>query len=159
MVNEFCEVFIDDLPGVPHNREIDFGIDLVLDTHPIFSHPYRIAPVEFKELKEQLKDLLDKGFIRPGVSPWCAPVFFVCKKDGSFHMCIYYCMFNKVTIKNKYPILESIICLINFMVQCVSVRLILDWVIISLKLGIWISLRVPLESCMVTTSFLSYPLG
>ena len=63
-----------------------------------------MAPTELKELKEQLKDLLDKGFIRPSVSPWGAPVLFVRKKDGSLRMCIDYCQPNKVTIKNKYPL-------------------------------------------------------
>ena len=85
-------------------REIDFGIDVFLDTHPISIPPYRMAPIELKELKEQLKDLLDKGFIRPSVSPWGAPVLFVRKKDSSLRMCIDYRQLNKVTIKNKYPL-------------------------------------------------------
>ena len=57
-----------------------------------------------KELKVQLKDLLDKVFIRPSITPWGAPVLFVNKKDGYPKMCIYYCQLNKVTIKNKYPL-------------------------------------------------------
>ncbi|KAH0643755.1 hypothetical protein KY290_033609 [Solanum tuberosum] len=104
VVNEFLEVFPEDLPGVPPDREIDFGIDLIPDTQPISIPPYRMAPAELKELKEQLKDLLDKGFIRPSNSPWGAPVLFVKKKDGSLRMCIDYRKLNKVTIKNKYPI-------------------------------------------------------
>ncbi len=104
IVKEFPEVFPDDLPGVPPEREIDFGIDLLPDTRPISIPPYRMAPAELKELKEQLKDLLDKGFIRPSVSPWGAPVLFVRKKDGSLRMCIDYRQLNKVTIKNKYPL-------------------------------------------------------
>ena len=79
VVNEF----LDDLPGVPLEREIDFGIDLLPDTPPIYIPPHRMAPAELKELKEQLKDLLEKGFIRPSISPWCAPVLFVRKKDGT----------------------------------------------------------------------------
>ena len=63
-----------------------------------------MAPVEFKELKEQLKDLLDKGFIRPSVSPWGASVLFVRKKDGSLGTCIDYRQLNKVTVKNKCPL-------------------------------------------------------
>ena len=63
-----------------------------------------MAPVELRELKEQLKDLLEKGFIRPSMSPWGAPVLFVHKKDGSLRMCIDYRQLNKVTIKNKYPL-------------------------------------------------------
>jgi len=61
-----------------------------------------MAAIELKELKEELKDLLDKCFIRPSISPWGAPILFVGKKDGSLSMCIYYCQFNKVTTKNKY---------------------------------------------------------
>uniref|UniRef100_M1CYN1 Gag-pol protein n=1 Tax=Solanum tuberosum TaxID=4113 RepID=M1CYN1_SOLTU len=102
VVNEFLKVFPDDLPGSPPAREIDFGIDLLLDTQPIFIPPYRMAPLELKELKEQLKDLLDKGFIRLSISPWGAPVLFVRKKDSSLRMCIDYRQLNKVTIKNKY---------------------------------------------------------
>ena len=74
------------------------------DTKPISIPPYRMAPAELKELKEQLKDLLEKGFIRPSSSPWGAPVLFVRKKDGSLRMCIDYRQLNKVTIKNKYPL-------------------------------------------------------
>ena len=73
-------------------------------TWPIFIPPYRMALAELKELKEQLQDLLSKGFIRPSVSPWGVPVLFVKKKDGSMRMCIDYRQLNKVTIRNKYPI-------------------------------------------------------
>ena len=66
--------------------------------------PYRMAPTELKALKSQLKELLDKGFIRPSVSPWGAPVLFVKKKDGTLRMCIDYRQINKVTVKNKYPL-------------------------------------------------------
>ncbi|XP_049395431.1 uncharacterized protein LOC125859676 [Solanum stenotomum] len=75
IVKEFPEVFSDDIPGVPHEREIDFSINIIPDTRPIFIPPYRMAPAELKELKEQLKDLLDTGFIRPSVSTWGFPVF------------------------------------------------------------------------------------
>ena len=77
MVNEFPEVFPDDLPGIPLDKEIDFGIDLLPDTRPSSIPPYRIAPAELKELKEQLTDFLDKGFIHASVSPWGAPILFV----------------------------------------------------------------------------------
>ena len=63
-----------------------------------------MAPTHLKELKEQLKDLLDKGFIRPSISPLGAPLLFIKKKDSSLRMCIDYRQLNKVTIKNKYPI-------------------------------------------------------
>jgi hypothetical protein len=104
IVKEFIDVFPDDLPGLPPNREIEFCIDLVSGTKPISMAPYRMAPAELKELKEQIQDLLDKGFIRPSVSPWGAPVLFVKKKDGSMRMCIDYRQLNKVTVKNRYPL-------------------------------------------------------
>ncbi|XP_070004699.1 uncharacterized protein [Nicotiana sylvestris] len=93
VVNKFLEVFPDELPGIPPDREIDFRIDVLPDTQPISIPPYRMAPAELRELKEQLKDLLEKGFIRPSV--WGAPVLFVRKKDGSLWMCIDYRQLNK----------------------------------------------------------------
>ncbi|XP_070020327.1 uncharacterized protein [Nicotiana sylvestris] len=104
IVREFPEVFPADLSGMPPDRDIDFCINVAPGTQPISIPPYRMAPPEFKELKEQLQDLLDKGFIRPSVSPWSAPVLFVKKKDGSMRMCIDYQQLNKATIKNKYPL-------------------------------------------------------
>ncbi|XP_070017574.1 uncharacterized protein [Nicotiana sylvestris] len=82
MVNEFPDVFPDELLGLLPEKEIEFSIDVLLDTRPISIHPYRMASAELRELKVQLKDLLDKGFIRPSTSPWGAPVLFVWKKDG-----------------------------------------------------------------------------
>ncbi|KAH0661557.1 hypothetical protein KY284_026488 [Solanum tuberosum] len=101
VVKDFLEVFPDDLPGIPPEWEIDFDIDLLPDTQPISIPPYWMAPAELKELKAQLKDLFDKGFIQPSISPWGAPVLFVKKKDGSLRMCIDYRQLNKVTMKNK----------------------------------------------------------
>lgn len=69
MVNEFPEVFSDDFFGVSFDREIDFRIDLILNTRPIFIPPYRMALIELKKIKEKLKDPLDKGFIHPSMSP------------------------------------------------------------------------------------------
>ena len=91
------------MPGLPPDGEIEFYIDVVPGTDPISMPPYRMAPAELKELNEQLKELLDKGFIRPSSSPWGAPVLFM-KKDGSLRLCIDYRQLNKVTIKNKYPL-------------------------------------------------------
>ncbi|XP_047258610.1 uncharacterized protein LOC124890832, partial [Capsicum annuum] len=82
VVNKFPEVFLDDFPRIPPNREIDFGIDLLTDTHPISILPYMMAPTKLKELKEQLADILYKGFIHPSVSSWGALVLFVRNKDG-----------------------------------------------------------------------------
>jgi len=103
VVKEFPDVFPKELPGLPPVREVEVSIDILLGTTPIAQTPYRMAPAEFAELKIQLQELLDKGFIRPSISPWGAPVLFVKKKDGTFRLCIDYRQLNKVTIKNKYP--------------------------------------------------------
>ena len=84
----FFDVFPDEIPGMPPQWKIDFIIDLVLGTGPIYKAPYRMAPKEMEELKSQLEELLDKGYVRPSVSPWGAPVLFVRKKDGSLRLCI-----------------------------------------------------------------------
>ncbi|KAH0695789.1 hypothetical protein KY289_013271 [Solanum tuberosum] len=104
VVREFPEFFPNDFPGIPPEQEIDFGIDILPDTQPISIPPYRMALAELKELKEQFKNLLDKGFIQPSISPWGSPILFEKKKDGSLRMCIDYRQLNKVTIKNKYPL-------------------------------------------------------
>ena len=104
VVNEFSNVFPEELPGLPPDREIEFAIELAPGTEPVSKAPYRMAPVEMKELANQLQELLDKGVIRPSVSPWGAPVLFVKKKDGSMRLCIDYRELNKLTIKNKYPL-------------------------------------------------------
>ena len=85
-------------------REVDLAIEIVPGTVPMSRELYRMAPMELKELKSQLQELLDKGFIRPSVSPWGAPVLFVKKKDDTLRMCIDYQKINKVTVKNKYPL-------------------------------------------------------
>ncbi|KAL4341716.1 hypothetical protein GQ457_17G010330 [Hibiscus cannabinus] len=90
--------------SLPPIREVEFGIDVQPGTNPVSITPYRMAPIELKELKKQLQDLQDKGFIRPSSSPWGAPVLFVKKKDGTMRLCIDYRQLNKVTIKNKYPL-------------------------------------------------------
>ncbi|KAG8474681.1 hypothetical protein CXB51_031149 [Gossypium anomalum] len=104
VVCEFTDVFPEELPGLPPVREVEFGIDLIPGTAPISIAPYRMAPAELKELKSQLQELTDKGFVRPSFSPWGAPVLFVKKKDGSMRLCVDYRQLNKVTIKNKYPL-------------------------------------------------------
>ena len=104
VVREFPDVFPEELPGIPLEREVDLAIEIVPGTVPMSRAPYRMAPTELKELKSQFQELLDKGFIRPSVSPWGAPVLFVKKKDGTLRMCIDYRQINKVTVKNKYPL-------------------------------------------------------
>ena len=90
MVREYENVFLEELPGLPPPQEIEFSIELVPGTQPISILPYWMAPAEMKELKNQLQELTDKGFIRPSTSPWGGPVLFVKKKDGSLRMCIDY---------------------------------------------------------------------
>ncbi|KAL0549604.1 hypothetical protein IC582_014090 [Cucumis melo] len=104
VVRDYPDVFPEELPGLPPHREVEFAIELEPGTVPISRAPYRMAPAELKELKVQLQKLLDKGFIRPSVSPWGAPVLFVKKKDGSMRLCIDYSELNKVTVKNRYPL-------------------------------------------------------
>ena len=103
-VCEYPDVFLTNYSGLSPQRKVEFGIECVPGTNPISKTPYRMASSELKELKEQLQDLLDKGFIRPSISPWGASVLFVKKKDGSMRMCIDYRELNKVLIKNRYPL-------------------------------------------------------
>jgi hypothetical protein len=104
VVQEFADVFPEELPGLPPERELEFTIDLKPGTEPIARTPYRMSTPELQELKMKLKELLDLGLIRPSVSPWGAPVIFVRKKDGSWRLCIDYHQLNKATIKNQYPL-------------------------------------------------------
>nr|GEX20240.1 putative reverse transcriptase domain-containing protein [Tanacetum cinerariifolium] len=106
VICEFPDVFPGDLPGLPPPRQVEFEIELVPGAAPVARAPYRLAPSEMKELAKQLQELSDKVFIRPSSSPWGAPVLFVKKKDGSFCMRIVYREINKLTIKNRYPLLR-----------------------------------------------------
>jgi hypothetical protein len=104
VVREFPDVFPDDLPGVPPKRAIEIKIELQPGTTPIAKALYRMTPVELVELKIQLKEFLDKGYIRPSSSLWYCPALFVLKKDKELHLCMDYRPLNAVTIKNKYPV-------------------------------------------------------
>ncbi|GKA94349.1 putative reverse transcriptase domain-containing protein, partial [Tanacetum coccineum] len=104
VVRDFPEVFPDDLLGLPPMREIEFHIELIPGASPVVKSPYLLAPLEMLELSNQLKELQEKGFIRPSHSLWGAPVLFVKKKDGAMRMCIDYRELNKLTIKNRYPL-------------------------------------------------------
>jgi hypothetical protein len=98
------DVFPDELSGMPPDRDIEFTIELQPRTAPISKRPYRMPPAELAELKKQLQELLDKGFIRPSTSPWGCPALFMKKKDESLRLCVDYRPLNAVTIKNKYPL-------------------------------------------------------
>ena len=104
VVCEYPDVFPDDLPGMPPDRDIEFVIELQPGTAPISKRAYRMPPKELAELKTQLQELLDKGFIRLSSSPWGCHALFVKKKDGSLRLCVDYRPLNAVTIKNKYPL-------------------------------------------------------
>jgi hypothetical protein len=106
VVSEFSDVFPKDLPGMPPERKIEFAIDLEPGTAPIFKRDYKVSRPELVEIKKQIDELLEKGYIRPSTSPWAALVLFVEKKDGTKRMCIDYRVLNEVTIKNKYPYQE-----------------------------------------------------
>ncbi|KAL0440435.1 UNVERIFIED_CONTAM: Transposon Ty3-G Gag-Pol polyprotein [Sesamum latifolium] len=101
VVRDFPEVFPDDLLGLPPHREVDFAIETLPGVAPISIAPYRMAPVELLELKKQLEELLEKGFIQPSTSPWGAPVLFVKKKDGSMRLCVDYRQLNRLRIAEK----------------------------------------------------------
>jgi hypothetical protein len=102
VVCEYPDVFPDELPGMPPDRDIEFAIELQPGTAPISKRPYRMSPAELAELKKQFQELLDKGFIRPSTSPWGCLAFFGKKKDVSMRLCVDYRPLNAVTIKNKY---------------------------------------------------------
>jgi hypothetical protein len=104
VVKEFVDVFLEELPGMPPERELEFTIDLKPGTELIARTPYRMSTPELQELKMQLKELLDLGLIHPSVSLWGAPVILIRKKDGSWRLCIDYRQLNKATIKNQYPL-------------------------------------------------------
>jgi hypothetical protein len=103
-VREFSDVFPDGLPGMPPERAIEFKIELQPGTTPIAKAPYKMSPMELKELKIQLQGLLDKGYICPSISPWVCSTLFVEKKDKELRLCVDYRPLNVVTNKNKYPL-------------------------------------------------------
>jgi hypothetical protein len=103
-VCEYPDVFPDELPGMPPDRDIEFAIELQPGTTPIYKRPYMMPLAELAELKKQLPELLDKGFIHPNTLPWGCPALFVKKKDESLRLCVDYRPLNAMTIKNKYPL-------------------------------------------------------
>jgi hypothetical protein len=104
VVHEYLDVFPDDLSGMPPDRAIKFKIELQPGTAPVYKRPYPMARNEMVELKTQLQELLDKGYIQPSCSPWGCPAIFVSKKDKTQRLCVNYQPLNTVTVKNKYPL-------------------------------------------------------
>ena len=104
VVKDYPDVFLEELPGMPPDRDIEFLIELLPGTGRISKRSYRMPAKDLEEIKKQIKELLEKGYIRPSSSPWGAPVLLVEKKDGSLRMVVDYRAPNEVTIKNKYPL-------------------------------------------------------
>jgi hypothetical protein len=104
VVCEYPDIFPDELPGMPPDRDVEFVIELQPGTAPISKRPYRMLPYELAELKVQLQELLDKGYIHPSASPWGCPALFVKKKDHSLRLGVDYRPLNAVIIKNKYSL-------------------------------------------------------
>jgi hypothetical protein len=104
ILREYKDVFPEEVPGLPPIKDIDFSIELVPGAMPMSRKPYRMSTPEVFELKLQMKEMWDKGYIWPSVPMWGAPTFFVKKKDGTLRLCIYYRQLNKMTINNKYPL-------------------------------------------------------
>jgi hypothetical protein len=103
-VREYPDVFLEELPGMPSDRDVEFLIDLLPGTGPIAKRPYKMDVDELKELKKQLREQLDKGFIQQSSSSWGTPILFGEKKDTSKRLVVDYRSLNEVTIKNKYPL-------------------------------------------------------
>ena len=101
-MDKFPDAFPKDLSSLPPKWEIEFCIELLPDTKSISIPLYCLASAKMLELKKQLHELIDNGFIWNSVSPWCAPFLFVKKHDSSLHLCINYRQLNRVTVKNKY---------------------------------------------------------
>jgi len=104
VVNEYQDVFPEELPGMPPHRQVEFVIELKPGTEQACRRPYKLSPGELKELKKQLDEQERLGLIRPSTSPWGCGVLFVKKKDGTERLCVDYRPLNKKTIKNKYPL-------------------------------------------------------
>ena len=104
ILKEFQVVFCDKISVLPPKRYLDFTIDLMSFSTPVSRAPYHMSILELTKWRIQLQELLDKGYIRPSVPPWRAPVLFVKKKDGTFRMCIDYKQLNNIIVKNKYPL-------------------------------------------------------
>src|SRR5437773_9801851 len=104
VVNEYPDVFPEELPGLPPVRAVEFSIELLPGTAPVFRRHYRMCQNDLAEMKVQLQELLDKDFIHPSSSSWGCPAMFVDKKDHTKRLVVDYRPLNEVTVKNKYPL-------------------------------------------------------
>jgi hypothetical protein len=104
ILREYRDIFPEEVPGLPPRRDIYFSIELALGVVLVSRTPYRMSALEIVELKIQLKEMMDKGYIQPIVSPWITPILFMKNKDGTLRLCIDYRQCNKTTINNKYPL-------------------------------------------------------
>jgi hypothetical protein len=104
IIEKYPDVLPEELAGMPPDRDIEFVIELVPGTAPIYKSPYRMSDKQLAELKEQIQEIQEKGYIRPSSSPWGALVIFLPKKDGTQRMCVDYRAPNEGAIKNKYPL-------------------------------------------------------
>jgi hypothetical protein len=112
VLREFKDVFPDEILGLPLERDIDLSIDLMSRVAPTSNTPYKMNTLELIELKMQLQEMLEKGYIRPSLSPWGALAFFE-KKDGTLRLCIEYRQLKNIAVKNKYPLPRMMTCLMN----------------------------------------------
>ncbi|XP_057548972.1 uncharacterized protein LOC130827312 [Amaranthus tricolor] len=133
VVKEFVDVFPYEIPEMPPMRELDFKIDLFPGTGPISKAPYRMAPAELQELKVQLEYMLDKGYIRPSVSPLGAPVLFIRKKDGTLRLCYHQLRIAEEDIAKtacrtrKSSIFGNVITKDGVMVDPSKVQAVMNW--------------------------------
>jgi hypothetical protein len=152
VVCEYPDVFPNELPGMPPDRDVEFVIELQPGTTPISKTPYRMPPKELAELKTQLQELLDKGYILPSSSHWGCPALFVKKKDGSLRTCVDYRPLNAVTIKKNTRFPESMFFLINWLVPKSSLRLTFVLVITKSRFDLATFLKPLFPLVMVFTS-------
>ena len=122
VVSEFPEVFPNDLPSIPPEREIDFGIDFLPDTNPISIPPYQMTSTKMKELNAKLKDLLNKGFIRPNIFLWGSPILFVKEKDVPLGCELITSNSIKSVFRTSILSLGLMTCLINSKGEATSLR-------------------------------------
>jgi hypothetical protein len=152
VVCEYTDVFPDELLGMPPDRDVEFVIELQPGTAPISKRPYRMPPKELAELKTQLQELLDKGYIRPSSSPWGCPALFVKKKDGSLRMCVDYDRLMQLPSRTNTLFPESMFFLINWLEPKSSLRLTFILVITKSKFDLVTFLKPLSPLVMVFTS-------